>query len=153
MRGGADGCDAEPGNGRELELLPDLVSQVAEPAPFHEDTLQADLRRLADHLLETTRVEYVDEGVLLLTNPPAREHRAIVRLVVRAFERAIVQGLTPVEWAVNSENYQWELLDGTGRFYIPDVVVTRPDARTDEEERASIALIVEVTSPTSADTV
>jgi Uma2 family endonuclease len=37
------------------------------------------------------------------------------------------------------------------RFYFPDVVVVRPGATV--EERAAIALIIEVTSPTSPDTV
>ena len=42
---------------------------------------EEDLRALADRLLETRRVEYVDEGVLLIMNPPAFEHREIVRRV------------------------------------------------------------------------
>lgn len=112
-----------------------------------------DLRQLADKLLETTRVEYVDEGVLLVMNPPAPDHRVIVRTLTEAIIVAAFTGATPVKWAVNSENYQWELPDGSRRFYVPDIVVTHPDARTPEEERASIVLVVEVTSPASADTV
>ncbi|HEV2240868.1 MAG TPA: Uma2 family endonuclease [Streptosporangiaceae bacterium] len=50
-------------------------------------------------------------------------------------------------------NFQWDLADGSGRFYVPDMVVVRPDARTLEEERAAIALVVEVTCPTSPGTV
>jgi len=126
---------------------------LGEPALLLDDVMQQDLRQLADRLLETTKVEYVDEGVLLIMNPPAPEHRAVVRKIVRAIDRAFTRGDTPVDWAINSENYQWELPDGSRRFYVPDIVVTHPDARTPEEERASIALIAEVTSPASADTV
>src|SRR5262249_29384958 len=101
----------------------------------------------------TRKVEYVDEGALLIMNPLAAEHRMIVRMIVRAVDGAFVRGATPIEWALNSENYQWELPDGSRRFYIPDVVVTHSDTDTSEEERASIVLVVEVTSPASADTV
>jgi Uma2 family endonuclease len=45
------------------------------------------------------------------------------------------------------------LPDASGRFYIPDIAFIHPDATTAEEERAAIALVVEVTSPTSPDTV
>ncbi len=38
------------------------------------DDYPTDLRRLADRLLEATRVEYVDEGVLLVMNPLGIEH-------------------------------------------------------------------------------
>jgi len=126
---------------------------LGEPALLFEDVMHQDLRQLADRLLETTKVEYVDEGVLLIMNPPAPEHRAIVRMIVETIVISSFTGATPVRWAVNAENYQWELPDGSRRFYIPDIVVTHPDAPTPEEERASIALIVEVTSPGSADTV
>lgn len=126
---------------------------MSEPAMTLDEMTQGDLRRLADRLLETTRVEYVDEGVLLLMNPPAAEHRAIVRLIVKAMILAVAQGTTAVDWAVNSENYQWEFADGSRRFFVPDVVVTRPRTGTPEEERAAIALVVEVTSPGAADTV
>jgi Uma2 family endonuclease len=44
------------------------------------------------------------------------------------------------------------LVDALG-FYIPDLVFIHPDAQTAEEERAAIALVVEVTLPTSPDTV
>jgi Uma2 family endonuclease len=110
------------------------------------------LRVLADHLLETTRVEYVDEGVLLIMNPPGIEHRRVVRSINRSAARAYDSGVIFVDWAVD-ENYQWNVPDGSGRYYIPDLVFIHPDAVTVEEERAAIALIVEVTSPTSPDTV
>ncbi len=117
-----------------------------------DELTQTDLRRLADRMLETTRVEYVDEGVLLVMNPPGLEHRKIVSSIVTSINRAY-KSPTPIDWSVYSNNFQWDLPDGNGRFYVPDVVVVHPDARTREEERAAIALVVEVTSPASPDTV
>ena len=48
---------------------------MSEAALELEDFSNGDLRDLADRLLETTRVEYVDEGALLIMNPPGIEHR------------------------------------------------------------------------------
>lgn len=110
------------------------------------------LRIVADRLLETTRVEYVDEGVLRVMNPPGIEHRRIVRSIVDDAKRTFYTGAIAVNWATD-ENYQWDLPDGSDRFYIPDLVFIHPDATTAEEERAAIALVVDVTSPTSPDTV
>jgi Uma2 family endonuclease len=121
---------------------------VTEAAVQLGDDYPTDLRRLADRLLETTRVEYVDQGVLLVMNPPGIEHRRIMASLNRAF-----YAFLPVGWFMNSENFQWDLADGTGRFYVPDLVIVPPGARTAEEERAAIALVAEVTSPTSPDTV
>lgn len=125
------------------------MSEAAVPI---EDFGYRNLRVLADRLLETTRVEYVDEGVLLIMNPPGIEHRRIVRGIVDNAKRAYYTGAITINWAAD-ENYQWNLPDGSGRFYIPDLVFMHPDATTVEEERGAIALIVEVTSPTSPDTV
>jgi len=47
---------------------------VTEAAVQLGDDYPTDLRRLADRLLEATRVEYVDEGVLLVMNPLGIEH-------------------------------------------------------------------------------
>lgn len=126
---------------------------VSEAALAFDDTTGTDLRQLADRLLETKRVEYVDDGVLLVMNPPAPQHRAIVRLLYRSIDRAFVRGDTSVEWTIDSENFQWDLPDQSGRFYVPDLVVSHPGAATPEEEREAIVLIAEVTSPASADTV
>jgi Uma2 family endonuclease len=126
---------------------------VSEPALVLDDVTPMDLRKLADRLLEATRVEFVDDGVLLIMNPPASEHRAIVRLIVEAIFFAMASGKTSIRWAIDSENFQWELPDQSGRFYVPDVAVSHPGASTPSEERAAIALVVEVTSPASADTV
>jgi Uma2 family endonuclease len=125
---------------------------LSEAAVHLDGPGQADLRSIADRMLETTRVEYVDEGVLLVMNPPGFEHRRIVRSIVTSLVRAYLSQ-TQVNWSVYSEDFQWDLADKTGRFYVPDVVVVHPDARTKEEERAAIALVVEVTSPSSPDTV
>ena len=125
---------------------------MTEAATPFEDLGQTDLRGLADRLLETTRVEYVDEGVLLVMNPPGFEHRRVVRAIVASLTRAY-PALTPTDWSVYSGDFQWDLPDRSDRFYVPDVVVVHPDARTREEERAAIALVVEVTSPASPDTV
>jgi Uma2 family endonuclease len=125
------------------------LSEAAVPL---DELTATGLRHLADRLLETTRVEYVDEGVLLVMNPLGFEHRRIVRSIVASLNRAYPP-VTQVDWSIYSADFQWDLPDGSGRFYVPDVVVVHPDARTREEERAAIALVVEVTSPSSPDTV
>jgi Uma2 family endonuclease len=126
---------------------------VSEAAVVLDDMTQIDLRQLADRLLETTRVEYVDDGVLLVMNPPAPGHRTIVGLIVEAILLAVATRATPIRWAVDSENFQWELPGQSERFFVPDIVVRDHRGGTQEEERAAIVLIAEVTSPTSADTV
>jgi Uma2 family endonuclease len=123
------------------------------PAVAPDYLAEGDLRELADRLLESKRVEYVDEGVLLIMNPLAAEHRSIVRLMVRDITLASARGVTSQDWDINSENFQWETGDGSRRFFIPDVVVIRPGARTPAEEQAGIVLVAEVTSPGSSDTV
>ncbi len=125
---------------------------MSEPALHLDDFNTRDLRDVADRLLETTKVEYVDEGVLLIMNPPGIEHRMIVRDITDSVKRAYYTGQITVNWAVD-ENFQWEFADGTRRYFIPDIVFIHPDAATAEEERAAIALAVEVTSPTSRDAV
>jgi Uma2 family endonuclease len=118
------------------------------------DEFDQDLRDLADRLLETTRVEYVDEGTLLIMNPPGIEHRRIVRSIVKTAQQAFDAGLIDVNWETHSENYQWEIPeDKARRFYVPDIIFIHPGAVTAEEERAAIVLVVEVTSPTARDTV
>jgi Uma2 family endonuclease len=125
---------------------------LTEAATKLGDAGQTDLRSVADRLLETMRVEYVDEGVLLVMNPPGFGHRRIVRDIVTSLTRAY-PALTPIDWSTYAGDFQWDLADGSGRFYVPDVVVVHPDAQTKEAERAAIALVVEVTSPASPDTV
>jgi Uma2 family endonuclease len=95
----------------------------------------------------------VDEGVLLIMDPPAFEHREIVRLIARSFGRAYLTSATAVEWTVYAGDYQWDLPDDTRRYYVPDVTVIYPGTRTAAAQREAIAMVVEVTSPSSADTV
>ena len=119
-----------------------------------DDFNTTDLRGLADRLLEATHVEYVDDGVLLIMNPPGIEHRRIVRSIVKTAQQAFDTGLIDVNWETHSGNYQWEIPeDKARRFYVPDIVFIHPDAVTSEQERGAIALIVEVTSPSSRDAV
>jgi Uma2 family endonuclease len=125
---------------------------MSEGALQLDDFNNQDLRDVADRLLQTTRVEYVDEGALLIMNPPGIEHRRIVRSIVQTVILAYHIGQARVNWAVD-ENFQWEFADGSRRFFIPDIVLIHPDAITADEERASIALAVEVTSPPSRDAV
>ncbi len=125
---------------------------MSKPA-FRLGDLDRDMRDLADRLLETTRVEYVDEGALLIMNPAGIEHRRIVRSIVKTAQQTFDAGRINVNWETY-ENYQWEIPDDKARrFFIPDLVFIHPDAMTAEEEQANIVLIVEVTSPTSRDTV
>ena len=125
---------------------------MSEPAISLDDVGYQNLRAVADRLLEVTRVEYVDEGVLLIENPPGIGHRRIVRAIADDAKRAFYTGAANINWA-RDENFQWDLPDGSGRFYIPDITFIHPDATTAEEERAAITLVVEVTSPASPDTV
>ena len=113
---------------------------MSEPAISLDDAGYQNLRALADRLLETTRVEYVDEGVLLIMNPPGIERRRIVRAIADDAKRAFYTGTVTVNWATD-ENYQWDLPDSSGRFYIPDVTFIHPGATTAEKERAAIALV------------
>jgi Uma2 family endonuclease len=125
---------------------------MSEPA-FRLGDFDRDMRDLADRLLETTRVEYVDEGALLIMNPAGIEHRRIVRSIVKTAQQTFDAGRINVNWETY-ENYQWEIPDDKARrFFVPDLVFIHPDAMTAEEEQANIVLIVEVTSPTSRDTV
>lgn len=112
-----------------------------------------DLRSYADQLLETTRVEYVDEGVLLVMTPPGYEHGMIVRSIVRTITLAFHMAMTATDWVTRAGDFQWNLPDGSGRFYIPDVVATDPEAKDNAEQQEHIELVVEVTSPKSPDTV
>jgi Uma2 family endonuclease len=125
---------------------------MSESALPLDDAGHQDLRAIADRLLETSRVEYVDEGVLLVMNPPGIQHRKIVRAIVDEAKRAFYTGLISVNWSTD-ENYQWDLPDRSGRFYVPDLVFIHPDAVTAAQERSAIVCAVEVTSPNSPDTV
>ncbi|MQA93174.1 MAG: hypothetical protein GEV11_00540 [Streptosporangiales bacterium] len=141
--------ESDPGTDHQ-ELM--AVSEGALPL---ENTYEGsiDLRSYADQLLETTRVEYVDEGVLLVMTPPGYEHRMIVRSIVRTLTLAFHLSLTKIDWVISAGDFQWNLPDDTRRFYVPDVIVARPEAETNAEQQENLALVVDVTSPKSPDTV
>jgi Uma2 family endonuclease len=65
---------------------------MSEPAISLDDAGYQNLRAFADRLLETTRVEYVDEGVLLIMNPPGIEHRRIVRAIADDAKKGLLHG-------------------------------------------------------------
>lgn len=102
---------------------------MSEAATPFDDLGRANLRSPADRLLETTRVEY--DGI----------------------KGAYGTSTTSIRWTAYGGDFQWDLPDGSGRFYVPDIAVVHPDAQTRDEERAAMALVVEVTSPASPDTV
>ncbi len=79
---------------------------MSDPALQLDDFNNQDLRDVADRLLETTKVEYVDEGVLLIMNPPGIEHRRIVHTVIDAAKKAYYTGQATVNWETY-ETYQW----------------------------------------------
>jgi Uma2 family endonuclease len=110
-------------------------------------------RELADRLLETRRVEYVREGELIFVPPAGFPHLTIVRYLVKRFNNVSVLGETSVEWDVDSEHLQWEFRDGSRRFFIPDLAVAYPGAKSRQELQDNVVLIVEITSPDSPDTV
>ena len=91
------------------------MRELSKPAVQLDDLGQADLRSLADRMLETIRVEYVDEGVLLVMNPPGFEHRRIVCSIVDSINRAYYTSVSPLNWSTYSEDFQWDLADKTGR--------------------------------------
>jgi hypothetical protein len=68
---------------------------MSEPAISLDDVGYQNLRAVADRLLETTRVEYVDEGVLLIMNPLGIGHRRIVCAIVDDAKRAFYTGASP----------------------------------------------------------
>ena len=112
-----------------------------------------DLRDIADRLLESERVEYVHEGELIFVPPAGFPHLAIVQFLVKRFTTAFLTGEAKVEWEAHSEHLQWEYRDGSKCFFIPDLAVAYPGATYRHQLQDNVALIVEVTSPDSTETV
>lgn len=110
------------------------------------------VREVADELLETQRVEYLEEGELIFVPPAGFTHLTTLRLLTKFIIRAF-PSVTDVDWELTSENFQWEFGDGTERFSIPDMIVAFPGATSRAELRENIALIVEITSPKTPKTV
>ena len=113
--------------------------------PVFEETYTC--REIADGLLETQRVEYLEKDVLLFVPPGGLTHMRIVEQINDCFRVSPVPDGYDRPWQLASENFQWELGDGTERFAVPDLTVAFPGAVTRSEFRENIALMVEVTSP------
>jgi hypothetical protein len=100
---------------------------MSEPAISLDDAGYQNLRAVADRLLETTRVEYVDEGVLLIMNPPGIEHRRIVRAIVDDAKRASTPAPSPStgqRMRTTSGTYLTALAASTSRIS-PSSILTR----------------------------
>jgi Uma2 family endonuclease len=124
-----------------------------EPAPRASDRGQRTLRALADRLLEEHRVEYIDDGALTVMPPAGFTHARILEAIIDAFHDAKFRGLTTVRWALRSENFQFDLVDGPQKFFIPDLAIAHPGSTSNREFRENLAMVVEVTSPESPQTV
>jgi Uma2 family endonuclease len=124
-----------------------------EPAPEDSDRGQRTLRALADELLEEHRVEYIDDGALTVMPPAGFTHSRILRILMRFFDRAFDTGLTGTEWDLRGENFQFNLVDGPQKFFIPDLAVAYPGSASNREFRENLAMVVEVTSPDTPKTV
>lgn len=118
------------------------------PAPAHRT-----LRDIADELLEYQRVEYIYDGVLSVMTPLGFEHGEIVDLIVEAIKQASFSGQTPVRWRMRTGDFQLNRIDDPQKFFIPDIAVAYPGSRDNLELRESLAMVVEITSPKSPDTV
>ena len=99
---------------------------MTQPAVSLGDIGYQDLRIVADRLLETTRVEYVDKGVLLVMNPPGIEHRRIVRAITVLNDRTTkpvqyAKAGVPLYLLVDQELGRWTLFglaEGWQRYQI-----------------------------------
>lgn len=112
-----------------------------------------DLRDIADRLLESERVEYVREGELIFVPPAGFPHLTIVESLIDQFGEARYSGMTPVRWQISPEHLQWEHRDGSKRFFIPDLAIAYPGAKSRQEIQDNVVLLVEVTSPDTPETV
>jgi hypothetical protein len=126
------------------------VSELAahHPAPAHRT-----LRDIADELLEYQRVEYIDDGRLTFVAVPGFTHAKIVRMITRTIDSMWSAKTTPVEWDIRSENFQLERVDDPQKFFVPDIAVAYPGSRNNREFRENLAMVAEVTSPKSPETV
>ena len=118
------------------------------PAPAHRT-----LRDIADELLEYQRVEYIYDGVLSVMTPLGFSHGSIVGLIVEAIVRAHLRGQTSVDWSMRAGDFQLNRIDDPQKFFIPDIAVAYPGSRDNLEFRENLAMVVEITSPKSPDTV
>jgi Uma2 family endonuclease len=92
---------------------------MSEPAISLDDVGYQNLRAVADRLLETTRVEYVDEGVLLIMNPPGIGYRRIARAVVDDAKWAFYGDLATLEVKSPRLKNAADLVGATGFEPVP----------------------------------
>lgn len=127
-----------------------MSPEVAAHPPLHD---QRDLRALADELLEDQRVEFIEDGVLNVMPPAGFTHAKILLALTFALNRASILNPEIPSWDVRSENFQFDLVDDTQKFFVPDLAVAFPGSNNNKEFRENLALVVEVTSPGSPQTV
>lgn len=111
------------------------------------------LREIADALLEYQRVEYIDDGRLTVVAIPGFTHARIVRMISRAIDSLGTAGPSGVEWDLRLGDFQFNLPEDQQKFFIPDLSVAYPGSASNREFRKNLALVVEVTSPKSPETV
>lgn len=111
------------------------------------------LREIADDLLEYQRVEYIHGDRLTIVTPPGFSHAAIVESIIRAVIVASATGTTAEDWSVSVGDFQFERVDHEERFFIPDIAIAHPGTTSNAEFQENIAMVVEVTSPKSPETV
>jgi Uma2 family endonuclease len=117
------------------------------------DPANRTLRRLADDLLEEHHVEYIDDGALMITIPTWFTHGEICERIRKSLFRARYTGRSSVDWDLSGGNFQFDLVDDPQKFFIPDLAVAYPGSTSNADFRANLAMVVEVTSPSSPKTV
>lgn len=58
-----------------------------------------------------------------------------------------------MRWRFRGENFQFDLIDGPQKFFVPDLAVAFPGSTSNREFRENLAMVVEVTSPDTPRTV
>jgi Uma2 family endonuclease len=127
-----------------------MPPEVAAHAPTRE---QRTLRALANELLEEQRVEYIDDGVLTVMPPAGFTHARILEAITDAIREARFAGQSSVRWSIRSENFPFDLVDDPQKFFVPDLAVAHPGSQSNLDFRENLAMVVEVTSPSSPKTV
>jgi Uma2 family endonuclease len=111
------------------------------------------LRTLADALAEEHFVEFVDDGVLMITLPTGFTHGSIIAQIDKALAHAARRTAGSTGWDVRRMSFQFDLVDDPRKFFVPDLAVARPGSTNDREFRENLAMVVEVTSPGAPETV
>lgn len=126
------------------------MSELAahDPTPGH-----GTLREIADALLEYQRVEYIDDWALTVMATHGFTHGEIVDLIVDVFKQAWFSRQTSVHWKMRAGDFQLNRVDDPQKFFVPDIAIAYPGSRNNREFRENLAMVVEVTSPKSPETV